>query len=253
MQPPRGISIQLAPADDEPGPVELRVQPNGSVRAGPHELDQGSDTRVVNGWSVRVRGPEEPLTWSGPELLIFASASTEGGRMRCPLPTDEGKVVVLGRSRRACDVVVPDEHVSRVHLRITAHAGGHTVEDSQSRWGTQINGRKLVEPHTLAHGDEIRLGTSTIRYVTRWDEAAFQPVGVARSELPEHTMGGETLAMPSDFIVEHVERPRSRTNIPAPVARQTVPPLWIGIGIGITMALIAMIIWTMVTWLWPSV
>lgn len=252
MHPPRGISIQLAPADDEPGPVELRVQPNGSVRAGPHELDQGSDTRVVNGWSIRVRGPDEPLTWSGPELLIFASDSPEGGRMRCPLPTDDGKVVVLGRSRRACDVVVPDEHVSRVHLRITAQSGGHVVEDSQSRWGTQINGRKLVERHTLAHGDEIRLGTSTLRYVTRWDEAAFLPISSSRAQSVEQTIGAETLALPTEFVVENVQRPRTRSNVPAPVTRQAVPPLWIGIGIGITMALIAMVIWTLVTWLWPS-
>lgn len=247
----RAITIHIAPADDEPGAIELRVQPDGSIRAGSTDVETDADPRVVQGWSVRVARGAEPLTWAGPELLIFA-ANKSGERLRCPLPTDEGKVVVLGRSRRACDVVLPDEHVSRVHLKITANAGGHTVEDCQSRWGTQVNGRKLDARHVLVHGDEVRIGTSAIRYVTRWDEAAFRPVGPASPPTCDQTLGAETMASAPEFGFEHVERPRTRSSEHPAVQRQAVPPLWIGIGIGITMALVAMVIWTLVTWLWPE-
>ncbi|MCL4222689.1 MAG: FHA domain-containing protein [Phycisphaerales bacterium] len=247
----RAITIHIAPADDEPGVIELRVQPDGSIRAGSADLEPDADPRVIQGWSVRVARGADPLTWSGPELLIFA-ASRSGERLRCPLPTDDGRVVVLGRSRRACDVVVPDEHVSRVHLKITAVAGGHTVEDCQSRWGTQVNGRRLDARHVLVHADEIRIGASTIRYVTRWDEAAFRPVGPGLPATGEQTLGAETLASAPEFGFEHVERPRPRTPDHGSVQRHAVPPLWIGIGIGITMALVAMVIYSLVLWLWPE-
>lgn len=247
----RAVTIHLAPADDEPGAIELRVQPDGSIRANATDVQADADPRVVQGWSVRVARRTEPLAWFGPELLIFA-ASQSGQRLRCPLPTDDGKVVVLGRSRRACDVVVPDEHVSRVHLKITATGGGHTVEDCQSRWGTQVNGRTLEARHVLVHADEVRIGTSIIRYVTRWDEEAFRPVGPASPLTSEQTLGAETMASAPQFGFEYVERPPARLAEKPTVQRQAVPPLWIGIGIGITMALIAMIIWTLVTWLWPG-
>lgn len=252
MSDQRSISIQLTPADDEPGPLELRVQPDGSIRAAQQQLKEGPDPHVVQGWSVRVGQLDQPLSWTGPELLIFAPSAQTGGRWRCPLPTENGKVVVLGRSRRACDVVVPDEHVSRVHLKIAAVSGGHTLEDAHSRWGTHINGRTLDGRHVLVHGDEIRVGTSTIRYVTRWDEAAFRPVQPHETPTDDRTLAAETIGSAPEFALEHVERTRTHSNARQPVVRHAVPPLWIGIGIGIMMALVAMVIYTIVLWLWPE-
>lgn len=253
MTDQRSISIQVTPADDQPGVLELRIAPDGSIRASQHPLTDGPDPNVVQGWSVRVARVPQPLSWTGPELLIFAPAEGgSGGKWRCPLPTEDGKVVILGRSRRACDIVIPDEHVSRVHLKITAAAGGHTLEDAQSRWGTHINGRRLDTRHVLVHGDEIRIGTSTIRYVTRWDESALRPTPEREAPCDDRTNSDQTHDLAPEFALEHVERARTHSNTPPPAVRQVVSPLWLGIGIGIMMALVAMIIYTLVLWLWPQ-
>ena len=71
-------------------------------------------------------------------------------------------VTRLGASRTRigrtddCDVVVPDESVSRLHCVIEAHDGGWRVLD-RSRNGLSVNGVRLTET-LLCHGDRLSLG-----------------------------------------------------------------------------------------------
>ena len=66
-------------------------------------------------------------------------------------------------------MIVEDEHVSRVHLRFFVQDGKRLVEDMGSRWGTKLNGESLTDPKPLKHGDEIRIGKSTVHYICYWD------------------------------------------------------------------------------------
>lgn len=75
-----------------------------------------------------------------------------------------GKGVVLGRSR-TCDVILPDDTVSRRHARLWLDgAGVLNVEDLSSSGGTWRGGER-VQTSRLRSGDSIRLGQSGFRVV----------------------------------------------------------------------------------------
>lgn len=239
-------------------PITLRLHADGSIETprgqrvpmGEVWQDRGLEVRV--GADVSASGQ----AWSGPELLVLQREGERTSRMRCPLPAAGGSTVVVGRSQRVCDVVVTDEHVSRVHLKITADAEGHTVEDLQSKWGTLINGKPLHERTRLSHGDELSVGTSVIRYLIRWDDAISAAMPQTAVTSAGFGDAGETqVSAPSS---EHMrpERLPSRAGgtveVRSAVVRPTVAPTWIGIGIGLMMALVGMAIYTLVMLWWPE-
>ncbi len=55
-------------------------------------------------------------------------------------------------------VVINDPQVSRQHARITPQGGLFILEDLNSTNGTTVNGIRITDAYTLAHGDEIGLG-----------------------------------------------------------------------------------------------
>jgi len=255
----------------ETGPVALRVHKDGSVEVEGTNGTENTPERVQPGgrvrrpsWTVAVEKTDEP--WAGPELLVLPGGDAPGGRMRCPLPETVGTSVLIGRSRRACDITVHDDHVSRVHLKLTLTKNGFSVEDMESKWGTQFNGRPLRERTLLGHGDELRIGTTVVRYLTRWDAAASReprPVDTADADLFETS---DTHATPPPGSSSGLSRSSSSQSLrpsgrpgqastaarPAPSLRTGVPPLWIGMGIGLMIALVGIMIWTLVTMFWPG-
>jgi hypothetical protein len=72
--------------------------------------------------------------------------------------------VTLGRSRQS-DVMVDDANVSRAHAEIRPHGRAWVLTDLGSTNGTRLNGRRVTRPETLAAGDEIELGTATLRFI----------------------------------------------------------------------------------------
>lgn len=56
------------------------------------------------------------------------------------------------------DVVVPDDKVSKHHARFHYRKGTLTVSDSNSLYGTFLNGQRIEEA-TCTSGDTLRLGT----------------------------------------------------------------------------------------------
>jgi serine phosphatase RsbU (regulator of sigma subunit) len=74
---------------------------------------------------------------------------------RCyPLGRD---VTVLGRDA-ACDIVLPDQEVSKRHARITRQGDGYLIEDLQSTNGTKVGDRDLTGARLLEDGDRIEIG-----------------------------------------------------------------------------------------------
>jgi pSer/pThr/pTyr-binding forkhead associated (FHA) protein len=71
--------------------------------------------------------------------------------------------VTIGRSRK-CDVVLDDPNVSRQHAEIRPRGGSWVLSDLGSTNGTGLSGRRLHGTEVLKPGDEIDIGTSTLRF-----------------------------------------------------------------------------------------
>jgi serine phosphatase RsbU (regulator of sigma subunit) len=75
------------------------------------------------------------------------------GRRAVPLGTS---TFTIGR-RSSADLQVVSRDVSREHAHIAHENGVYVIRDSGSRFGTFVNGERIVE-RPLAHGDRIRFG-----------------------------------------------------------------------------------------------
>jgi FhaA, N-terminal domain/FHA domain len=71
--------------------------------------------------------------------------------------------VTLGRSRQ-CDIVLSDPNVSRQHAEIRPRGGSWVLVDLGSTNGSRINGRSVEAPEVVRPGDEIELGSTTLRF-----------------------------------------------------------------------------------------
>ena len=74
----------------------------------------------------------------------------------------ERERVGLGRQEEN-DLAIPDHTVSRRHAEIFRTPEGWRIADLGSRNGTAVNGEPVQEA-PLASGDEIALGTFTLRF-----------------------------------------------------------------------------------------
>ena len=70
--------------------------------------------------------------------------------------------ITLGRATTN-DIALADAKVSRTHARVECGAADCTITDLGSANGTRVNGAR-VERATLAPGDVITLGDSTLRF-----------------------------------------------------------------------------------------
>ena len=70
---------------------------------------------------------------------------------------------VLGRSKE-CDVVIPDENVSRKHAEVRPSGGAWVVRDLGSTNGVRVNGNRVAGAQPLRDGDLIELGTSSLTF-----------------------------------------------------------------------------------------
>lgn len=63
-----------------------------------------------------------------------------------------------------CAVIITDSNTSRHHARITRSGTGFVVADLGSTNGTFVNGERVSADHRLGDGDEIRVGTVSLRF-----------------------------------------------------------------------------------------
>ena len=88
------------------------------------------------------QNPADERGKSAPDHHFYLDIIThDSQRKRIPLPQTE---LVVGRSPNRCDLVIEDNRISRVHLRISrAPDKGTTVTDLYSANGTLFDGRRL--------------------------------------------------------------------------------------------------------------
>lgn len=75
-----------------------------------------------------------------------------------------GSVARIGRDPNETQVTLEDPSVSWLHAEITLHDGALYLRDLGSRNGTFVNGELVTIPTALAHGDAIRVGTTTLTF-----------------------------------------------------------------------------------------
>ncbi|MBX7105394.1 MAG: sigma 54-interacting transcriptional regulator [Gemmataceae bacterium] len=80
--------------------------------------------------------------------------------------------VTIGRSRDN-NVVLRDEHASRMHCRVHFDRGQWWIRDFGLN-GSKINGVRIDQESQLRHGDEVRVGDTRMRF-TELDPAATGP------------------------------------------------------------------------------
>jgi DNA-binding winged helix-turn-helix (wHTH) protein len=90
-------------------------------------------------------------------------------RGRCWIIWEWGQVALTDGDHllgRDADVAVWLESptVSRHHARIRIRGGDAMIEDLESKNGTYLGGERLVTPATLTDGDEVRIGSVTVRF-----------------------------------------------------------------------------------------
>ena len=103
--------------------------------------------------------------------------------------------ITLGRSRQ-CEVMVPDESVSRVHAEIRREDDRYRLLDCDSTAGTYLGGSRITDAF-LRPGDALRLGQVELRFVPRDRQLELLPSEAERFG----PVLGRSLAMRRVFAV----------------------------------------------------
>jgi pSer/pThr/pTyr-binding forkhead associated (FHA) protein len=156
-----------------------RLTDSRTLSAG-DELRLGQTTLEVNvAEQVRATVPDTAAAGVGPTVpdvrphLRIVAGPMEGQEL--PL----GDELLIGRNYGDPGALGGDPRLSRRHARIARGPGGvYFVEDLGSTNGTKVNGQRLYRTHSLKDGDEIHVGSSTLR-------AGGLPRAPLTDELPE--------------------------------------------------------------------
>lgn len=117
-----------------------------------------------------------------------------------------------------CDCVLQDPSISRLQFEIRCENGRPVLIDSESRWGTVVNGQRISR-HDLQAGDVIQIGDTQLRWGRESDSAAST---IAPARTPEQERAEPPLrAMAPDqligqtidhYRIQHLES-RARTGV----------------------------------------
>ena len=114
--------------------------------------------------TVPAESPAASITY----LRLFGLLA-DGSPWECRLDFEDiarSEGIRLGRDPKACDIVIPDEGISRCHLRISLTEQGVEISDENSTNGTAINNQPFspYHPHMiLQNGDTLTLGDVMLR------------------------------------------------------------------------------------------
>lgn len=90
------------------------------------------------------------------QQVPFIKMMSSDGQIREMLRLESGEVWVAGRDP-SCQIIIPDQRVSRKQYEIRKLNGAFTIIDLNSVNGTFLNGSPIssVDPHTLKSGDSL--------------------------------------------------------------------------------------------------
>jgi pSer/pThr/pTyr-binding forkhead associated (FHA) protein len=93
-------------------------------------------------------------------VLVVTKNKKQIGRVNV-----SGAKFTIGRGNQA-DYPIDEELASRKHVEITFDEGQFWVQDLQSTNGTRLNGDKLTQRTRLKDGDEITVGSTSLRFLS---------------------------------------------------------------------------------------
>jgi hypothetical protein len=138
-------------------------------------FDQLFDARVIEPrWLVGDLSLRAPLAARPWRLLRSAIEALARVRVSITAAVEERPEVLLALDWRgadrellvgrntACDVVLPDQSVSRLHARLVFRDGSWIVQDLASTNGTLVNGRRVGRCE-LRPGDVLLLGNELLK------------------------------------------------------------------------------------------
>lgn len=120
-----------------------------------------------------------------------------------------GDELLIGRHAEGAGRLADDEEISRSHARLAVDASGFcAIEDLGSTNGTFVNGLRVSTPQTLAEGDTIEVGGTTLvvrELPTLETEPAGQPGERPRQETASQQSAGPvppplSLQLEVDFV-----------------------------------------------------
>ena len=114
--------------------------------------DDNEKTRIDKTIMITERADHEERSSTYEPYLIQISGRETGQMYH--LTTGNLK---LGRDP-ACQIILDDPHISRVHAEIVANGKDIVVKDAGSTNGVFVNGKKITE-HKLNDGDKLLIGT----------------------------------------------------------------------------------------------
>ena len=136
---------------------------------------------------------EHPLRHNGFRLLVLT------GELRGREIDILSETITLGKSR-SCDVVLPDESVSRVHAEIRREGESYRLRDRGSTNGSFVGGARVTDAY-LKPGDVLGVGKVQLRFMPRDARAELLPSEAERFG----EVIGKSLAMRKIFgVLERV-------------------------------------------------
>jgi pSer/pThr/pTyr-binding forkhead associated (FHA) protein len=106
-----------------------------------------------------------------------------------------GRVFKLGRGE-LCDLVVPDDDVSREHAAFERGPDGIAVRDLGSKNGVEVQGQRVVGVRLLRDGDIVRVGNTRLlvvdpeaRYLRQMEQGDARPSPATASFVTDAAKG----------------------------------------------------------------
>jgi predicted component of type VI protein secretion system len=103
-----------------------------------------------------------------------------GGRERLSIVLPDDSNPMIGRDEASNDIILYDARVSRIHARLVKRQERLVIQDLGSRIGTTVNGQTIEGERQLSSGDQIGIGSTTLR---------LQLIDWEYGESPDATIG----------------------------------------------------------------
>src|SRR5262245_62117776 len=123
-------------------------------------------------------------------------------------------VIILGREGKDCDVLIPNQAVSRVHAQISQIDGEYFIEDLKSRNHTYVNNKQIDGRSPLRDNDRIKICDSMFTFHSAQDNLPPLPPEYRRSEPSD-----EDIDLPSTVQATLARMPQQQLLDAAPAER----------------------------------
>lgn len=142
-------------------PENIPVLPRSSMAAAEEEKAVCNEGRLPETFIHREQDSATTLLTEQRETICLKAVNGD-----YPMLVPKEKIII-GRQENACDYVLEQKEVSRIHASVTCNQEQVIVTDLNSSNGTYVNQNKLgiYESVVLGKGDEVRFGSVTFLVV----------------------------------------------------------------------------------------